>query len=235
MGKYTVISVLFTVTLLIMTLTLVFSASWSNFNSDTNNNHGFMVIGSNENGNVVKSGPYGNTESSIKIAYIVGVHPLENRSHQSIIIALNDHENSLKYCYNIYQVNVTRDADNYTKGRYNGQVLARDYAVPNISSEHYNLAVDVHSNVGNWAKKTFLFSPVKNTSSVKLGLNLTEKLNWLTYYTPPSSTSPEYVTIPLINSGVPAIIYESYVADSDQIVNDHALEFVDAVDNLEFE
>lgn len=234
MGNYKIISVFLILTILTMTLTVVFSTSWLNYCSNSNNTHESMVIGSSENGDVIKYGPYGNCESHIKIAYIVGVHPLENRSHQAMISALNEHKNSLRYCYYIYQVNVTKDPDNYTKGRYNGQVLARDYVVPDILSEHFNLTVDVHSNIGNWAEKTFIFSPVENTSSAALGLNLTNELNWLTYYTPPSSTSPEYVTIPLINSGVPAVIYESYAADSDQTVYDHALEFVDAVDKLQF-
>ncbi len=90
-----------------------------------------------------------------------------------MINALMDNEKSLKYCYYIYQVNVTKDADNYSKGRYNGQVLARDFIVPDALSEHFNLAVDVHSNVGNWAESTFIFSPVNGTRSEEIGLNLT--------------------------------------------------------------
>ena len=232
MVKIRLISVLLIVTLIFISLTVAFSTSKINYSSDSKDTHGYIVIGSSEKGDVIKSGPYGNCESPVRVAYVVGVHPLENRSHTAIINAINEHEHSFRYCYYIYQVNVKQDADNYSKGRYNGQVLARDFVVPDVSAEHFNLAVDVHSNVGNWAKKTFLFSPVNNTSSESLGLNLTNELTWLTYYTPPSSTSPEFVTIPIINAGVPAIIYESYSNDSNETVYDHALEFVDAVDKL---
>ena len=232
MVKIRLVSVFLMVTLIFISLTVGFSTSKLNHSSDPVNTHGYMVIGSSDKGDVIKSGPYGNCESPIRVAYIVGVHPLENRSHTAIINAINEHEHSLIYCYYIYQVNVKQDADNYSKGRYNGQVLARDFVVPDVSAEHFNLAVDVHSNVGNWAQKTFLFSPVNNTSSESLGLNLTNELTWLAYYIPPSSTSPEFVTIPIINAGVPAVIYESYSNDSNETVYDHALQFVDAVDKL---
>ncbi len=233
MRNIKLISVLLIISLIFISLTVAFSTSKINYCSDPITTHGSTVIGSSDKGDVIKSGPYGNSDSQVHVAYIVGVHPLENRSHTAIINAINEHENSLRYCYYIYQVNVKQDADNYSKGRYNGQVLARDFVVPDVSSEHFNLAVDVHSNVGNWAEKTFSFSPVNNSSSEALGLNLTNELSWLAYYTPPSSTSPDFVTIPLINAGIPAIIYESYSKDSNETVHNHALEFVEAVDKLQ--
>lgn len=233
MRNIKIITALLVISLIVITFTVSFSTSILNSGSDSVSCHGSVVIGSSENGYVVKFGPYGNCRSSVKIAYIVGVHPLESRSHTTMINALKANEDSLRYCYYIYQVNVTKNADDYSAGRYNGQVLARDFVVPDASTEHFKLAVDVHSNVGNWAEKTFLFSPVNGTRSEELGLNITGGLNWLAYYTPPSSTSPEFVTIPLINAGIPSVIYESYSKDSDQTVQDHANEFVINVDNLE--
>lgn len=93
--------------------------------------------------------------------------------------------------------------------------------VPGVSAEISAFLWMYHSNVGNWGNKTFSFSHVNNTSSESLGLNLTNGLTWLAYYTPPSLTSPEFVTIPIINQGVPAVIYESYSHDSNETVYDH--------------
>jgi len=129
-------------------------------------------------------------------------------------------------------VNVTKDADNYTIGRYNGELLARQFVVPDATNEHFKLVVDVHSNVGNWAENTFIFSPVNNCTSQRIGMEIKNQLQWLTYFVPPNPTSPEYLTVPLINMGVPAVIYETYSNDSHQTIQSHADEFTTTVDNL---
>ena len=53
----------------------------------------------------------------------------------------------------------------------NGQLLANKFVVPDITNENYQLAVDVHSNVGNWPQNTFLFSPVISSRSESIGMN----------------------------------------------------------------
>ncbi len=77
------------------------------------------VLGSTSYGQVVREGPYGNTSSNVKIAYIVGVHPLESQAHQAMVESITSHNNTLKYRYYIYKVNVTENADNYNIGRMN--------------------------------------------------------------------------------------------------------------------
>jgi hypothetical protein len=42
----------------------------------TNNSTYNALLGNTSYGNVVKVGPFGNKSSNIKIAYIVGVHPI---------------------------------------------------------------------------------------------------------------------------------------------------------------
>jgi len=85
------------------------------------NSTNIKVLGSTSYGNVTKEGPFGNTSSKVKIAYIVGVHPLESDAHHTMLESIKEHNNSLKYCYYIYRVNVTENADNYNIGRMNGQ------------------------------------------------------------------------------------------------------------------
>ena len=41
-----------------------------------------IMLGNNSLGYVVKEGPYGNTSSNVKIAYILGVHPREKGAHR---------------------------------------------------------------------------------------------------------------------------------------------------------
>jgi hypothetical protein len=192
------------------------------------------MIGNTSYGNVIKEGPFGNISSKVKIAYIVGVHPLEYEAHQAMIRSIIDHNNTLKYCYYVYRVNVTENADNYNIGRMNGQLLANKFVVPDIEKQKFQLTIDVHSNVGNWAETRFLFSPINGTKAKSIAMNIKNQLPWLTYYVPPDPTSPSYVTIPLINAGIPAIVYETYHNDSYTTIKTHADEFLLTVDNQTF-
>lgn len=190
------------------------------------------VLGNADYGNVIKEGPYGNVNSNVKIAYIVGVHPQESNAHQAIIESIKTAKKSLKYCYYIYKVNVTVNAQDYNQGRMNGQLLAKDYAVPDIINHNFNLAIDIHSNVGNWDENRFIFTPSKESKSEYIANTIIEQLPWLTYYAPPNPTSPSYITEPLLEAGIPAIIYETYYYDSYNIIKKHADEFVKTVDKI---
>jgi hypothetical protein len=195
-----------------------------------------QVLGSTDYGMVIKSGPYGNPNGTQKIAFIVGVHPLEADSHRAVASSLLSLNKSLNSTYYIYIVDVTKDRTSYTNGRMNGQLLARKFVVPDIIQNHFNLAVDVHSNRGdNFQKENFVYVPKNETKSMDIANNLTAEIPWIVYYVPPSETgpkSPSYVTIPLINSGIPAIIYESYRYEPYYVTVDHAVDFIRVVDKL---
>ena len=194
-------------------------------------NTSMEMMGNTSYGNVVKE-DLGNTSSKVKIAYIVGVHPLEYEAHQAMVQSISDHNKTLKYCYYVYKVNVTQNADNYNIGRMNGQLLANKFVVPDIEKQKFQLTIDVHSNVGNWVGTRFLFAPVNGTKAETIAMNIKNQLPWLTYYVPPDPTSPSYVTIPLNNAGIPAIVYETYHNDSYTTIKTHADEFLVTVDNL---
>jgi hypothetical protein len=182
----------------------------------------------------VKIGPFGNRDSSVKIAYIIGVHPLESVTHQAFLSAIKKYDTSLDYCYYVYKVTVTKYASNYERGRMNGQLLAKYLVVPNIKKNKFKLAVDVHNNIGSWAKNKFIFSPVSGTKSQTIAWKIKNKISWLSYYTPPYSTSPQYVTIPLIRSGIPAVVVELYHYSSYGTQCNQMNQFVQVVDSLSY-
>jgi hypothetical protein len=222
------------VVILIVTITASFFLyPTNNAISSTSEGDNPVLLGNTSYGNVEKLGPYGNQNSPVKIAYIIVVHPLESKAHQAILEAIISKDKQLKYCYYIYKINVTQNAEDYNKGRLNGQILANEYAVPDIISQKFDLTIDVHSNVGNWKENQFIFSPVKGSSSEDIAMKINNKICWLTYYVPPNPTSTSYVTIPLIKAGIPAIIYETYVKNSVQTINEQADEFVSTVDGLD--
>lgn len=193
------------------------------------------VLGRADYGNVMKEGPYGNATSIVKIAYIVGVHPLEDSAHQAAIKAIKSRGKSLKYCYYIYRVNVTHDAEYYVAGRMNGQILASDYVVPDIEKDNYQLVIDVHSNRGAtdlYEQSWFLNVPYESEKTLQITYTILAKIPGLIYYEPPIPTSPYFITIPLLKKGIPALIYEEYVYDTPEHIEEHADKFLLAIDSL---
>ncbi|MGB9978669.1 hypothetical protein [Methanobacterium sp.] len=197
-----------------------------------------QILGSNSKGTVIKSGPYGNLNSTRKIAIIVGVHPLEANSHRAIVESILNNSNSLNSSYYIYSIDVTENTGDYKNGRINGQQLASKYAVPDIKKNHFQLVIDVHSNKGKdtgYKENRFLSVPVKSNKSKSIASKIIARIPWLAYYIPPNERgpkSPKYVTIPLINSKIPSIVYEAYMYEPYRTTLEHADEFIKTVDRI---
>jgi len=173
-----------------------------------------------------------------KIAYVVGVHPLENETHQTLINILPN-ISDLNYSYDIYIINVSEDIGYYgdgssddNQGRTNGQNLAYKYVYPEIIKNDYVLTVDVHSNIGAYPYNTFVFSPVKESLGSKYADEVAENCQNISYYIPESTTSGPYLTIPLNENGVPAFYYEEYSFAPQDEKDIHMMELINAVDNL---
>lgn len=176
--------------------------------------------------------------NSKRIAYVVGVHPLENETHKTLLKILPNMTN-LKYSYDIYIINVTEDIGHYgdgasdnSSGRQNGQNLAFKYVYPQIRDGGYELAVDVHSNVGAYPYKTFVFSPVKESLSVDYAHEIAENSQNISYYSPESTTSGPYLTVPLNENGVPAFYYEEYSFAAQSEKDMHMIELINNIDDL---
>lgn len=175
---------------------------------------------------------------SKRIAYVVGVHPLENETHKTLLKMLPS-LTDLNYCYDIYIINVTEDIGYYgdgssddSPGRQHGQDLALKYVYPQIVNGGYDLAVDIHSNVGAYPYKTFVFSPVKESKSVNYAYGVAGNSQNISYYAPDSTTSGPYLTIPLNQNGIPAFYFEEYSFASQDEKDMHMLELINSVDNL---
>ncbi len=175
-----------------------------------------------------------------KIAYVVGVHPLENETHKTLVKLLPDMTN-LNNCYDVYIINVTEDVGSYDEnysgnhpGRQNGQELAYKYVYPEIVNGNYDLAIDVHSNIGLYPYKTFVFSPVDGGLASKYANEIASSCQNITYYAPQTTTSGPYLTVPLNENGIPAFYFEEYSFAPQDVKDMHVLELISAVDNLQF-
>ncbi len=209
------------------------------FNNDENITYREVIANnSGEPGSVEVIRNIGNADGE-RIAYVVGVHPLEHETHETLVKLLPKMDN-LNKCYDVYIINVTRDIgyygdglDNYENpGRQNGQNLAYEYVYPQIVNGNYSLAVDVHSNIGAYPFKTFVFSPLNEGLGVDYAQKVADNCPNITYYAPDTTTSGPYLTIPLNNNGVPAFYFEEYSFASQNVKDSHMLELISAIDNL---
>ena len=228
--------------LILIILLFAFAISYLMFNdSNTSSFSKHEVIANNssqDNGTVEVIKNVGNPNGK-KIAYVVGVHPLENDTHRTFLKLMPTLDN-LNYCYDIYIINVTEDFSKYGNllpddepGRQTGQDLALKYVYPKIVNGSYEMAVDVHAHGGaDGEHNTFVFSPVDGSVGESYGRNVSSGSQNISYYNPNHTTSGPYLTVPLNENGVPAFYFEENSFISKDIKDLHMLELIKGVDNL---
>ncbi len=196
-----------------------------------------VLLGQNELGSVELLGPFGNPDSDIKIAYSIGMHPWESKVHKALFDTVLAKNSSLNYCYYIYRINV-RDYNTEDEGRMDGQLLAQEFVAPHIINGSYDLFLDIHSNkgtVGGTYKETnFVFAVGQDEKSEVFVNKILNKIPELVYYFPADQSSPPYMTLPVEQSGIPTVNYETFSYEDINTTYDLVGKLVDAVDSLEF-
>ena len=190
------------------------------------------TIGKNSIGTVTLEGPYGNANSSVKVAYILGQHPRESNAHDAIYDSLLNNSDYLNYSYYVYRINVTAESDDFEESRMNGQLLAQDYVVKDVLKNGYDLVIDIHASNGGYVQDPYIFAPVSNdTVAYDAANNVTQAINYVIYYEPASYSSPQYSTIPIEEGGIPAIVFEMR-GNPDHSLETEANQFIHIVDKL---
>lgn len=195
------------------------------------------LLGENDLGSVHIHGPFGNPDSNVKIAYLIGMHPLESKSHRALFDKLTS-KNDLKYCYYIYNINVS-DKTSPSEGRDEGQLLAQEFVAPHIIDEKYDLFLDIHSNrgakgPGDYKITNFIFAPGFDDQSTEIMNAILAKIPEITYYAPEFRSSPPFITEPTSNAGIPTVVYECYSFEPMDVSYDLALKFIDSVESIDF-
>ncbi len=193
------------------------------------------LLGENELGSVHIHGPFGDLSSDVKIAYVIGMHPLESKSHRALFDALTN-KNDLKYCYYLYNINVN-DKFSETEGRLEGQLLAQEFIKDDIINKNYDLFLDIHSNRGStgpgeYKITNFLFAPGFDEKSSKYMNEIIDAIDEIVYYAPEFRTSPAYITEPTANAGIATLVYECYSYEEFEFTLSLAEKLIDVVDNL---
>lgn len=195
------------------------------------------LLGENDLGSVHIHGPFGDETSKVRIAYLIGMHPLESKSHWALFNRLTS-KKDLKYCYFLYNINVN-DKCSQTEGRLEGQKLAQEFVAPHIIDEDYDLFLDIHSNrgahgPGDYKITNFVFAPGFDEKSSGYMNEIIDAISEIVYYAPEFRSSPPYITEPTAKAGIPTIVYECYSYEPMEITCDLASKLISSVENIEF-
>lgn len=196
-----------------------------------------QLLGENELGSVHIHGPFGNPASKIKIAYVIGMHPLESKSHRALFDQLIN-KTDLKNCYYLYNINVN-DKQSETEGRLEGQLLAQEFIRDDIITKEFNLFLDIHSNRGSMGPgeykiTNFVFAPGFDDKSNGYVNEILKNIPELEYYAPEFRSSPPFITEPTAKAGIPTIVYECYSYEDMNITYDLALKLIEIIDDFNF-
>lgn len=193
------------------------------------------LLGENDLGSVHLHGPFGNSNSEIRIAYVIGMHPLESKSHRALFEILTS-KADLKNCYWLYNINV-KDKASETEGRLEGQLLAQEFIRDDIINKKYDLFLDIHSNrgpqgPGDYQITNFVFAPGFDDKSSEYMNRILDGMDEIVYYAPEFRSSPPYITEPTAKAGIPTIVYECYSSEDFTLTCRLAERLVDVVDSL---
>ena len=195
------------------------------------------LIGENDLGSVHIHGPFGDAKSDVKIAYLIGMHPLESKSHRALFEKLTS-KDDLQYCYHIYNINVN-DKTSESEGRNEGQLLAREFVCEDIIDKKYDLFLDIHSNrgahgPGDYKITNFVFAPGFDEESSGYMNEIIDAIDGVIYYAPEFRSSPPFITEPTAKAGIPTLVYECYSYEPMDLTLELALKLVSCVDKLNF-
>ena len=195
------------------------------------------LLGKNDLGTVHIHGPFGDVNSDVKIAYVIGMHPLESKSHRALFDVLINQDN-LKYCYYLYNINANVQFSK-TEGRLEGQKLAQEFIQEEIINKKYDLFLDIHSNRGSrgpgeYKITNFVFAPGFDEKSTEYVNEIINLIDEVVYYEPEFRSSPSFITEPTAEAGIATIVYECYSYEPMDVSRKLAGELVNCVDNLIF-
>ena len=197
------------------------------------------LIGKTNYGKVYFIGVIGNRSSNIKIAYVVGLHSMEHKIHDSLYKQMINKVN-MKYKYYIYRIILTNKKGSYSTLRMRGQKLAKNYIVPHAKNKNYDLVVDIHSTSGISYKQTYFIHVPKNqhAPSMKLAkktikiIKSIESKSKMLYWSPPTQTSPPYIHLPLIKAGTPTFVFETWSYEKKSQTDKRAKILIQAIDKV---
>lgn len=159
----------------------------------------------------VEVGISGDENATTSIALITGMHPREPKSIGPEIEAAKRYGNGdVKIIH--YKVTVTKNPNDYAKGRANGESLVHDYVNPNVTASDADAVIISHSHIPEYGQGFYIATPAMDNKSVEIAQNI-EKTSEFNYYPVKGnetykSTSAVLVSKPIAQAGYPTFVYE---------------------------
>lgn len=171
------------------------------------------TIGSDSNGQVTKNvySPYGS--SGTKIAVVTGMHPREDLSKNVIPWVIKFYALTHKVELVNYEVTVTKNPEDFTLGRNNGESLVAQYMIPDIKKSDYGLVIISHDHEQGYGNGYYIATPSMDYKSVALAEKVHSLMPYFNYYKrntekKAQSNSITRVDNPITQSGTPVFVYE---------------------------
>jgi len=200
--KYKIIGIIF----IILFLAIIGAYIYLSFTSGE-------LIGSNDLGEVKKFTHSISFDPKAKIAIVSGIHPRETLSIKVMpnVAQLFALQNDVEIVN--YRIDVTKDSQDFYKGRANGEQLAHDFIVEDVSKENFDLVIIAHDHEEGYGEGFYIATPSMDNKSVELGEKVVAKLpGFRLYKRDPEakiiSTSITKVNNPIVKTGTPLFVYE---------------------------
>ena len=195
---------IFTIIILILIVT---ATHYLLFEATTNE-----LIGSDDTGHVTKN-VYNYFHSDKTIIMITGIHPREPLAINPEIESIKQFAQTNNVKIINYNVSVTKDKEDFKKGRYNGEHLVANYILPDIYKLNADVIIISHSHEEGYGEGFYLATPAMDEASVRFGeLVKNSNIDFNYFKTPTNesykSTSIELVSKPLADAGYPTLVYE---------------------------
>lgn len=223
--------------LLVLIVIVVFNvAILFTAHNNSANIYNVTEIGNNSNGTVYKI-IAGNPSSKDTIGIILGVHPREHEIHEAVnntiynITGENGDKNLTKK-YVIYYVKVKDNLTSRDDTRAAGEELSHKYIVPNMKKDKPFLVVDIHEIDPIYEYSNFLFCLSNRTPQINNYINNIANGVGIVDFNFTEGTSPEKVTMPIANQGIPTILIETSITNSLSEKQQTANKLIESLDKL---
>ncbi|HMK54283.1 MAG TPA: hypothetical protein VK444_05820 [Methanobacteriaceae archaeon] len=169
------------------------------------------ILGSDSRGKVTKE-VYGTASGSRTIAIVTGMHPREKLAKQ----VTNDLVKSLSLSASqkivLYDITVTKNPEDFTNGRKNGEGLAAQYVIPDILKSNDDVVLVCHDHEPGYGSGFFVATPKMDGGSVKLAEDIKTALPEFNYYKATNDSEHGSSTLsfsnPVASAGYKTIVYE---------------------------
>ncbi|MDP3065125.1 MAG: hypothetical protein Q8N08_00120 [Methanobacteriaceae archaeon] len=169
------------------------------------------VLGSDSRGKVTKD-VYGTASASSTVAIVTGMHPREKLSKQVTVDVVKSSSLAANQKIVLYDITVTKNPTDFTKGRKNGEGLAAQYVIPDILKSDYDVVLVCHDHEPGYGEGFFLATPKMDGGSVKLAEDIKTGWSEFKYYNAPPHVEHGSSTIsfskPMASAGYKTLVYE---------------------------